>query len=164
LIGYYEGLLRSIKGLFNQDSAVAQANNIRKQDPNAMDLEAVVNQLYSDIENLQEDYQSTVVMPYAEKVLTDFVNDSDIIEDKEQFIKNMKTWLYQDTAYGDLAAGEVVIGMASRSRSPIVRIIEKMISDTEFERNRRVLKKGKELIKLYNKIRPAGSQISFSNF
>jgi len=52
LIGYYEGLLRSIKGLFNQDSAVAQANNIRKQDPNAMDLEAVVNQLYSDIENL----------------------------------------------------------------------------------------------------------------
>lgn len=164
LIGYYEGLLRSIKGLFNQDSAVAQANAIRKQDPNAMDLEAVVNQLYSDIENLQEDYQSTVVMPYAEKVLIDFVNDSDVIEDKEQFIKNMKTWLYQDTAYGDLAAGEVVIGMASRSRSPIVRIIEKMISDTEFERNRRVLKKGKELIKLYNEIRPTGSQISFSNF
>jgi len=103
-------------------------------------------------------------MPYAEKVLIDFVNDSDVIEDKEQFIKNMKTWLYQDTAYGDLAAGEVVIGMASRSRSPIVRIIEKMISDTEFERNRRVLKRGKELIKLYNEIRPAGSQISFSNF
>lgn len=164
LIGYYEGLLKSIKGLFNGNSAVAEANKIRREDPAAMDLEAEVNQLYNDIVNLQEDYQSTVVMPYAEKVLVDFVNDSDIIENKEQFIKNMKTWLYQDTAYGDLAAGEVVIGMASRSRSPIVRIIEKMMSDTEFERNRRVLKKGKELIKLYNKIRPVGSQISFSNF
>ena len=188
LIGYYEGLLKSIKNLFNGDSAVAEANKLRikrEQDllakkqstgltkeeeieyeklQTSMDLEAEVNQLYNDIVNLQEDYQSTVVMPYAEKVLVDFVNDSDIIDNKEQFIKNMKTWLYQDTAYGDLAAGEVVIGMASRSRSPIVRIIEKMMSDTEFERNRRVLKKGKELIKLYNEIRPAGSQISFSNF
>lgn len=164
LIGYYEGLLKSIKGLFNGDSAIARANEIRREDPVAMDLEHEVNQLYNDIVNLQEDYQSTVVMPYAEKVLVDFVNNSDVIENKDQFIKNMKTWLYQDTAYGDLAAGEVVIGMASRSRSPIVRIIEKMMSDTEFERNRRVLKKGKELIKLYNEIRPVGSQISFSNF
>lgn len=188
LIGYYEGLLKSIKNLFNGDSAVSEFNKLRikrEQDllakkqstgltkeeeieyeklQTSMDLEAEVNQLYNDIVNLQEDYQSTVVMPYAEKVLIDFVNDSDIIDNKEQFIKNMKTWLYQDTAYGDLAAGEVVIGMASRSRSPIVRIIEKMMSDTEFERNRRVLKKGKELIKLYNEIRPAGSQISFSNF
>ena len=66
----------------------------RREDPAAMDLEAEVNQLYNDIVNLQEDYQSTVVMPYAEKVLVDFVNDSDIIDNKEQFIKNMKTWLY----------------------------------------------------------------------
>lgn len=164
LIGYYEGLLKSVKALFTSGSAVAEANKIRRADPNVMDLEAEVNQLYSDIEHLQEDYQSTVVMPYAEKILVDFVNDSDIIDNKEQFIENMKTWLHQDTIYGDLAAGEVIIGMASRSKSPIVRIIEKMISDVEFERNRRVLAKGKELINLYNKIRPAGSQISFTNF
>ena len=53
------------KNLFNGDSAVAEANRIRREDPAAMDLEAEVNQLYNDIVNLQEDYQSTVVMPYA---------------------------------------------------------------------------------------------------
>jgi hypothetical protein len=97
------------------------------------------------------------VLPYAEKVLVDFVNDSDVVTNKPQFIANMKKWLYQDTAYGDLAAGEVVLGMASRSRSPIVNIIEKMISDIEFEKNRQILKDGHELIRLYNKVRPTGS-------
>lgn len=164
MIGYYEGLLKSIKSLFNNDSAIKATNDIRKQDPVAMDLEEEVNRLYENLVNLQEDYQSTVVMPYAEKILVDFVNDSDVVVDKEGFIRNMKRWLYQDTMYGDLAAGEVIIGMASRSRSNIVKIVEKMMSDVEFERNRRVLKKGKELINLYNKIRPVGSQISFTNF
>jgi len=76
------------------------------------------------------------VRPYADKILVDFVNDSDAVKDKPAFIRNMRKWLDQDTAYGDLAAGELVLGMASRSKSPIVRIIEKMISDVEFEQNR----------------------------
>ena len=164
LIGYYEGLLKSLKDLFSGNSAVREMNQLRMEDPNQPDLQHLVDKLYHDLHDLQQYYQSRVVMPYAEKILTDFVNDSDIIDNKEQFIKNMKTWLYQDTAYGDINASEVVIGMASRSKSPIVRIIEKMMSDTEFERNRQVLKKGRELIALYNKIRPVGAQISFSNF
>ena len=164
LIGYYEGLLKSLKDLFSGNSAVREMNQLRMEDPNQPDLQHLVDKLYHDLHDLQQYYHSRVVMPYAEKILTDFVNDSDIIDNKEQFIKNMKTWLYQDTAYGDINASEVVIGMASRSKSPIVRIIEKMMSDTEFERNRQVLKKGRELIALYNKIRPVGAQISFANF
>jgi len=76
----------------------------------------------------------------------------------------MERWLEQDSAYGDLAAGEVLIGMASRSKSPIVRIVEKMMSEAEFDTNRQVLKKGNELVRLYNKIRPTGSQISPYNW
>jgi hypothetical protein len=76
----------------------------------------------------------------------------------------MERWLEQDSTYGDLAAGEVLIGMASRSKSPIVRIVEKMASEAEFETNRGVLKKGNELVRLYNKIRPTGSQMSPYNW
>jgi hypothetical protein len=54
----------------------------------------------------------------------------------------MEHWLDQDVAYGDLSAGEVIIGMASRSKSPIVRIVEKMMSDAEFRSARKTLKKG----------------------
>lgn len=166
LLGYYEGLLRTIYGMFNGDSAIAKLNDAKlEEDPvSNVDLKDLATRLYSMIDPLQTDYQDKVVLPYAEKVLVDFVNDSDVVTNKPQFIANMKKWLYQDTAYGDLAAGEVVLGMASRSRSPIVNIIEKMISDIEFEKNRQILKDGHELIRLYNKVRPAGSQMDFRNF
>lgn len=165
LLGHYEGLLRTVYGLFNGDSPVAQLNKARvESDPNVVDLQKKATELYSMIDPLQTDYQDKVVLPYAEKVLIDFVADSDAVVNKNLFINNMKKWLYQDTAYGDLAAGEIVLGMASRSRSSIVRIMEKMISDVEFEKNRQMLQKGNELIRLYNEVRPTGSQISFRNF
>ena len=166
LIGYYEGLLSTLYTLFKGDSDLANLNRalVEQDSMTNPDLQELSSSLYNIISLLQIDYQDRVVKPYAEKILTDFVNNSDVVENKEQFIKNMKSWLDQDTIYGDIAAGEVAIGMASRSRSDIIRIVEKVISDTEFERNRAVLKTGQELISLYNKIRPVGSQIDFRNF
>ena len=43
----------------------------------------------------------------------------------------MYKFLEQDSAYGDLAAGEVLVGMASRSKSSVVRIVEKMMRQAE---------------------------------
>ena len=164
LIGFYEGLLSNINGMFNDPtSSIAKLNKLRIQE-GKLDLESTSKQLVNDIRNLNDVYTRDIVLPYAEKILVDFVNESDAVKDKPTFIKNMKHWLYQDSLYGDLQAGELIFGMASRSRSPIVRIIEKMISDTEFEKNREVLRKGRQLMSLYNKIRPTGSQISFNNF
>lgn len=166
LLGYYEGLLNAIYGMFKENSKIAELNRVRAlENPlENRDLEDLVTKLSSIVDRLKVDYQDRVVIPYAEKVLTDFVNDSDAVKDKPAFIANMKKWLAQDTAYGDLQIGELVIGMASRSRSPIIRIMEKMISDVEFEKNREVLKVGNELIRLYNKVRPTGSQMDFRNF
>jgi len=76
----------------------------------------------------------------------------------------MTKWIEQDRAYGDLAGGEVIIGMASRSKSPIVRIVEKFMSEAEYDASRKVLKRGHDLVALYNKIRPIGSQISPYNY
>jgi hypothetical protein len=47
--------------------------------------------------------------------------------------------------------------MASRSKSPVVRIIDSIIQDTEAEKGRIVLATGKKLVDAYNKIRPTGS-------
>lgn len=164
LIGFYEGLLSNVNGIFNDPtSSIAKFNKARVAE-GGLDLEAMSKQLSNDINNLNNVYTRDVVLPYAEKILVDFVNDSNAVKDKPTFIKNMKHWLYQDCLYGDLQAGELIFGMASRSRSPIVRIIEKMMSDVEFEKGRIVLKRGRELMSLYNKIRPFGSQLSFANF
>ena len=165
LIGYYEGLLNSLYNFFQGDSPISKYNKQRiDSDDNATDLKELSTKLYEMMATLQADYQQSIVRPYADKILVDFVNDSDAVKDKPAFIRNMRKWLDQDTAYGDLAAGELVLGMASRSKSPIVRIIEKMISDVEFEQNRQILAKGHELIRIYNAIRPQGSQMSFRNF
>lgn len=164
LIGFYEGLLSSLNDMFNNpNSSIAKMNNLRVEE-GSIDLAAATKQLRNDIVNLNDVYTRDIVLPYAEDLLVAFVNESDAVKDKPTFIKNMKHWLYQDCIYGDLQAGELIFGMASRSRSPIIRIMEKMMSDVEFEKGRTVLKRGRELMSLYNKIRPTGSQISFNNF
>lgn len=166
LIGYYKNLLSTVANLFSdRKSSINKFNTHRVQsDPNAIDLKNVSKQLVNDIDGLQNDYNHRVVKPYVRKILIDYVNQEDAISDKGLFIYNMEKWLEQDQSYGDLAAGEVIIGMASRSKSPIVRIVEKMMSEAEYTTSRQVLKKGHDLIKLYNKVRPTGSQISPYNW
>ena len=186
LLGYYDGILTSIYQLFTNNSKIAELNkqrsrralemlslsdeernNLSQEDKDIMysrDLFDLTSRLQRVVDSMQQDYQDKVAIPYAKKILMDFVYDSDAVKDKEAFIRNMIKWIEQDTIYGDLAAGEIALGMASRSRSPIINIIEKVISDIEFEKNRQILKTGNELIRLYNKVRPAGSQVDFRNF
>lgn len=166
LIGYYKNLLGTIGDMFaDRMSSINKLNESRAaNDPNAINLKNLVNQLINNIDGLQADYNSRVVKPYVRMILTDYVNQTDAITDKRTFIYNMERWLDQDTAYGDLAFGEVMIGIASRSKSPIVRIVEKLMSKAEFQAGRKTLKKGHELVRLYNRLRPTGSQISPYNW
>lgn len=166
LIGFYKNLLFTIYDLFNDEtSAINKFNKIRVQsDPNAIDLKNFSKELQKTVEGLQTDYNSYVVKPYVRMVLANYVEEDNAVTDKQTFIYNMERWLEQDFAYGDLAAGEVIIGMASRSKSPIVRIVEQMASAAEYAAHRQVLSKGHELVRLYNKVRPIGSQISPYNW
>ena len=186
LLGYYDGILSKLYKLFTNDSKIRELNKLRaqkalqlaslpdeekenlsKEDQEIMysrDLFDLTTSLQRVIDSMQQDYQDKVAIPYAKKVLTDFVYESDAVKDKDTFIRNMIRWIEQDTVYGDLAVGEIAIGMASRSRSSVINIVEKMMSDIEFEKNREILKVGNELIRLYNKVRPAGSQMDFRNF
>ena len=124
--------------MFNDnESSINKLNASRvANDPNAIDLQNLASELSKSIDSLQRDYNSSVVKPYVRKILSDYVNQEDAITDKQTFIYNMERWLEQDSSYGDLAGGEVIIGMASRSKSPVVRIVEQMISAAEFETGR----------------------------
>lgn len=166
LIGFYKNLMFTIYDLFNDEtSAINKFNKIRVQNkPDAIDLKNFSNELQKTIEGLQNDYFSYVVKPYVRMILTKYVDEENAVTDKQAFIYNMEHWLEQDYTYGDLVLGEVIIGMASRSKSPIVRIVEHMTSAAEFASHRQVLRKGHELVRLYNGVRPTGSQISPYNW
>lgn len=166
LIGYYDNLLSIVSEIFSDKMSVINKYDQQRSsvDPNAINLSRFVNQLKNDINLLKEQYNKEIVLTYVKKLCADYVYSDDAITDKSTFIYNMYKWLEQDQSYGDLAVGEVLIGMASRSKSPVVRIVEKFASDAEFETNREVLKKGNELMRLYNKVRPTGSQIDPHNW
>lgn len=166
LIGYYRNILQNISELFGDNtSAISKANEIRyNNNKDAINLKNLSTTLLKTIDELQRDYNESIVKPYVKKILTDYVNNDTHITDKKLFIYNMEKWLEQDSTYGDLSAGEVLVGMASRSKSPVVRIVENMISRAEFKTNRDVLARGNKLMRLYNKIRPVGSQISPFNY
>lgn len=185
-LGYYDGILTSLRQMLTNNSKIAELNKQRvarslelmklsdeekaslsPEDTQALyyqDMLQLVENMQRVVDSMQQDYQDKVALPYAKKVLTDFVYESDAVKDKEAFVRNMMRWIEQDTLYGDLAAGEIALGMASRSRSSVINIVEKVMSDMEFEKNREILKEGNELIRLYNKVRPTGSQMDFRNF
>lgn len=166
LIGYYDSILSIISDLFSDKlSVINKYDKIRsEQDPNTISIFSYTQQLKNDINNLKDSYNKDIVLRYVKKLCRDYVMEEDSIKEKDLFVYNMNKWIEQDSAYGDLAFGEVLIGMASRSKSPVVRIVEKFASEADFETGREVLKKGNELIRLYNKIRPTGSQISPFNW
>lgn len=185
-LGYYDGILTSLRQMLTNNSKIAELNkqrvakslelmglsdeekaNLSPEDTQALyyqDMLQWVENMQRVVDSMQQDYQDKVALPYAKKILTDFVYESDAVKDKEAFIRNMMRWIEQDTLYGDLAAGEIALGMASRSRSSVINIVEKIMSDMEFEKNREILKEGNELVRLYNKVRPMGSQMDFRNF
>lgn len=167
-IGYYKGLLNELDNLFNaqdSNSTIDKVNKLRAQQPNAVDLKNLLAQLKVDLSKLEDQYNRDVLKKFAYYNIEKFINDNeDLVKDSEQFLKHIKRYLDQNTALGELNFGEINIGVASRSRSSIVRVLQRMIADTNAERQRQVLKKGQKLISLYKKIRPDLAQMSPFNF
>ena len=166
LIGYYQKLLGQVQTLFDDPtSAIAVFDQMRvKNDPNALSLFNVSNDLVKKIDELSRVYHNRVVIPYVKWVLKNYVDNDDTIIDKQKFLSRLYKWVDQDTKYGDLASGEVLVGMASRSKSNLVKVVNKIINDIDREKNRIVLKKGHELMRLYEQVRPIGAQISPVNW
>lgn len=166
LIGYYQNLLSQVQQLFDDpSSAVAVFDQMRvKNDPNALSLFNVSNDLIKKIDQLSRVYHNRVVLPYVKWALKNYVDGDDTIVDKQKFLSRLYKWVDQDTKYGDLAQGEVLVGMASRSKSNLVKVVNKIINDVDREKNRIVLKKGHELMRLYEQVRPIGAQISPVNW
>lgn len=166
LLGYYSGLLSNLhQELSDKNNAVHTYNEYRVQnDPNALNLQTYTEQLCNDISALREDYMNRIAKPMALNFIDAYVDANDTISDKQEFKRKARLFLDQDTRYGDLQAGEVLIGMASRSKSPLVRIVQNIIKSIDDEKGRITLKKGTELMRAYQKIGPVGKQMGFKNF
>lgn len=167
IIGFYSGIIDNIQSLFpqNEETALSLYNKyMLSKNPNGIDVQAALNEVQSTINRVREQYRDEVLHRFAKFYIDAYIDSQDQLQDKEKLKARADRFLSQDAQYGNLASGEIIVGMASRSKSPVVRIIDSIIQDTEAETGRIVLATGKKLVDAYNKIRPTGSQISPTNY
>lgn len=166
LLGHYQLLFSYINQLFSSPtSAVSQYNKYwyNLNPDGRVDLAAYCQQLNVALNTMYDTYKTHLLHPYAKYYIDQIVNTLDL-KDKAAFRQRAYEFLEGSYMYGQLNAGEFWIGMASRSRSSLVRMIDDAIKNADLETHRQTLSVGTRLVKMYNEIRPVGSQLSILNF
>ena len=90
-----------------------------------------------------QEYSDNIIEKQADRLVS--------VGDKEVFIANAKLWLRSQIDNGSLMFGENVIGIASQSKSPIIRLIEHLTQSQNNYVRRNVLPVGHKLYDLYKK-------------
>lgn len=167
LIGYYQNILSEIYNLFTDpNSSVVKFANERSKDPHGLNLHDVSKQLLHDVDDMRRDYYISIIRPYTKYIMENFIDQEPSIaySKKEKYKRVVNRWIQQNAKYGDLATGEVLIGMASKSKSLLIKILDSIIEDVETEKSKQVLRKSQELVYIYDKCRPLFSQSNPFNF
>ena len=103
--------------------------------------------LISDLNGCYDD----AITEQLHQFITRFVNENAknlTDEQKEKLIYSTNTWLENQNAFGDIGVTEVWLGLASNSKSSLIRIMQDMIDTMSQEQNDAVNKKGFELRQL----------------
>lgn len=98
---------------------------------------------------------------YIDKTIEDFVEQNVDVGDRARIAQNMKYWIRNEIEDGKLQAGELIFGGTTSSRSPIVRMVEFMVSSANTTVRIQTNTIGHILQSLYNACKP---KVSMSNF
>ena len=174
LIGHYVSLLTMLHDtVFDKHSAIGAYNDIitdpdsKHYDDSAINIKNHLKQTMQSITAIQRKYNKEISIPYARYFLHRAIDDLDRqgkIKDIDAFKRRADQFLEGGFENGGLSAGEIMVGFATKSNSNIVRVIIDIIQNIEGIRDRKTLSKGMDLMNLYNKLRPKGSQISPINW
>ena len=174
LIGHYVSLLTMLHDtVFDKHSAIGAYNDIitdpdsKHYDDSAINIKNHLKQTMQSITAIQRKYNKEISIPYARYFLHRAIDDLDRqgkIKDIDAFKRRADQFLEGGFENGGLSAGEIMVGFATKSNSNIVRVITDIIQNIEGIRDRKTLSKGMDLMNLYNKLRPNGSQISPINW
>lgn len=174
LIGHYVSLLTMLHDtVFDKHSAIGAYNDIitdpdsKHYDDSAINIKNHLKQTMQSITAIQRKYNKEISIPYARYFLHRAIDDLDRqgkIKDVDAFKRRADQFLDGGFENGGLSAGEIMVGFATKSNSNIVRVITDIIQNIEGIRDRKTLSKGMDLMNLYNKLRPKGSQISPINW
>lgn len=144
IISYYDRILSNSHILnFRQLSIVQSDENIDQYIKEIRQKIGTIRDIYDIILN---EYTDNIVDTYAEEYVD--------VGDKEIFKTNAKLWLSNRITRDGWLKFESLIGPAHLSHSPIVRIVEYMTNEANYEVYQKTLEKGHYLVKLFEKLSP----------
>lgn len=156
VVGYYEYIFNNKQyGIFQ--SLGKYGNSGITEFKNDSTLYQAFQEAKRDLDSIHEEL-NTQIKEYLGKRLYDFVQDNVTIGDKDVFYQNVMHWLYNEIDNGSLNAFEKYIGIASSSKSQLIRIVDNMIQSVKNEKRRNALTVGHEFVSKMNKL--AGHSVS----
>lgn len=156
VVGYYEYIFNNKQyGIFQ--SLGKYGNSGITEFKNGSTLYQTFQEVKRDLDSIHEEL-NTQIKEYLGKRLYDFVQDNVTIGDKDVFYQNVMHWLYNEIDNGSLNAFEKYVGIASSSKSQLIRIVDNMIQSVKNEKRRNALTIGHEFVSKMNKL--AGHSVS----
>lgn len=156
VVGYYEYIFNNKQyGIFQ--SLGEYGNSGITEFKNNGTLQQAFQEAKRDLNSIHEEL-NTQIKEYLGKRLYNFVQDNVTIGDKDVFYQNIMHWLYNEIDNGSLNAFEKYVGIASSSKSQLIRIVDNMIQSIKNEKRRNALTVGHEFVSKMNKL--AGHSVS----
>lgn len=168
-LGFYEGILNQIQDMFPDQSETGLSLYTkmmleRHNGGQQYDIKLRTNDVIKQLVHVKSVFRQKL-KDYALAYLNDYIDKTQTqLKDKTLYKARVKQYLDQQEDWANLGITEVFIGMASRSNSPIIQLVDSIMSDTEKEVDRQVLLVGQNILHEYNKVRPFGSQVSPTNY
>ena len=168
-LGFYEGILNQIQDMFPDQSETGLSLYTkmmleRHNGEQQYDIKLRTNDVIKQLVHVKSVFRQKL-KDYALAYLNDYIDKTQTqLKDKTLYKARVKQYLEQQEDWANLGITEVFIGMASRSNSPIIQLVDSIMSDTQKEVDRQVLQVGQNILHEYNKVRPFGSQVSPTNY
>lgn len=156
IIAYYDKMLEDVIGRYIRNN-----NNISQEDRNI--IEQQKNELQSRIATLKTNF-NTILEQYVDHQIESYADELLAMGDKDCFVANMKLWARNSINDGDLMPFENSLGPAVISRSPIVRLVEYIVTAQNRATYTAALEVGHDLIDKYKKCASIGKKLMSVNF
>lgn len=156
IIAYYDKMLEDVIGNYinNNDNLSQQQVDLLKQQKYR--LHSIIGTLKTSFNEILGGYVDYQIERYADELV--------VMGDKDRFIANMKLWARNSIDNGDLLPFENSLGPASISKSPIVRLVEYIVTAQNRITHTVSLERGHELADKYKKCASIGKKIMSVNF
>ena len=148
IVGFFAPIISAISNNLQSMEAQGYDKDLIDEIREFLQQKNLVSRVY-DIEFIWEDALEKKVLDTIDQIVEERV---DLDSDRKTRLRiNMHKWLRDQMDYGDVKSAEIVVGMGSRSKSPLIRAVQDIIYQMEDEKGDKTYQKAMELMDLKRK-------------